>query len=73
MVERESTASLVKRWEEQASLLAGGGWDTEALLQQAIITPSCGTGSLSPELARKVLRLTGEVAAELRLRHGGQS
>ena len=73
MVERENRDSLVKRWEGQASLLAGGGWDSEALLQQTIITPSCGTGSLSPELARKVLRLTREVSAELRQRYGGEA
>jgi methionine synthase II (cobalamin-independent) len=71
MVERENSDSLVARWEGQASLLAGEGWDTGALLQQTIITPSCGTGSLPPELARKVLRLTREVSAELRQRYAG--
>ncbi len=71
MVERENCDSLVSRWEKQASLLAGEGLDTGALLQQTIITPSCGTGSLPPELARKVLRLTREVSAELRQRYAG--
>lgn len=71
MVEKESSDSLVARWEGQASLLAGNGWDAGALLQQTIITPSCGTGSLPPELARKVLQLTREVSAELRQRYTG--
>jgi len=65
-IERESCASLVKRWEKQAGLLSSSTWDTVSLLKQTIITPSCGTGSLSPEHAKKVLRLTKEVSAALR-------
>jgi hypothetical protein len=68
-VKKESSDSLVSRWEQQAVSLSGNNWDTRALLRQTIITPSCGTGSLSPELARKVLRLTKEVSATLRTKH----
>jgi methionine synthase II (cobalamin-independent) len=68
-IEKETPDSLVSRWEKQAALLSGGKWDFKALLQQTIITPSCGTGSLLPELARKVLLLTKEVSAELRSRY----
>ncbi len=65
-IEKETCDSLVSRWEKQAVLLSGSLWDTKALLQQTIITPSCGTGSLSPALAQKVLQLTKEVSAALR-------
>jgi methionine synthase II (cobalamin-independent) len=65
-IQQETCNSLVTRWKEQAALLSGNGWDTESLLRQTIITPSCGTGSLSPELAKKVLQLTKEVSAALR-------
>ncbi len=68
-VEKETCESLVNRWEEQADLLSGGKWDANSLLKQTIITPSCGTGSLSPELALKVLRLTKEVSQELRKKY----
>ena len=68
-IAKESCASLVERWEKQAELLSGGKWNTVSLLKQTIITPSCGTGSLSPELAKKVLRLTKEVSAELRKKY----
>jgi methionine synthase II (cobalamin-independent) len=68
-VEKETCDSLVSRWEEQADLLSVGKWDTNSLLKQTIITPSCGTGSLSPELAKKVLRLTKEVSQELRKKY----
>ncbi|MBW2467190.1 MAG: hypothetical protein JRF02_07805 [Deltaproteobacteria bacterium] len=65
-IKKETCESLVARWEEQADLLAEGDWNRTTILQQTIITPSCGTGSLSPELAQKVLQLTKEVSAVLR-------
>ncbi len=68
-IERETCDSLVDRWEKQAALLSGGNWDIKGLLEQTLITPSCGTGSLSPELAKKVLRLTKEVSAVLRSKY----
>lgn len=68
-VEKESCETLVKRWEEQAEGLSGNKWDVSSLLRQTIITPSCGTGSLPPELAKKVLYLTKEVSAELRKKY----
>jgi len=69
LIEKESCDSLVSRWEKQAILLSGDNWDAKSLLQQTLITPSCGTGSLSPELAKKVLRLTKEVSAALRTKY----
>lgn len=68
-IEKETCGSLVSRWEKQAALLSGGNWDSKTILQQTIITPSCGTGSLSPQLAQKVLRLAKEVSAELRAKY----
>ncbi|MGW8287089.1 MAG: hypothetical protein ACWGOD_02525 [Desulfobulbales bacterium] len=68
-VDKESCESLVQRWEQQAELLSGEKWNKSSLLKQTIITPSCGTGSLSPERARKVLRLTKEVSTELRQKY----
>lgn len=68
-VERESCDSLVLRWEEQAAKLVGGSWDARSLLRQTLITPSCGTGSLTPDLAKKVLLLTREVSAVLRKKY----
>ncbi len=68
-IARETCDSLVARWEEQAGQLSGDGWTIHSLLKQTIITPSCGTGSLSPELATKVLQLTKEVSAVLRKKY----
>jgi len=66
---QETCASLVSRWEKQATQLSGEKWDATSLLKQAIITPSCGTGSLSQDLAKKVLRMTKEVSAALRKKY----
>ncbi len=65
----ESTNSLVTMWEDQAAQLENEVWDKKALLKQSLITPSCGTGSLSPDLATRVLRLTHEVSEVLRKKY----
>jgi hypothetical protein len=62
----ESAASLARMWHEQISAFTGPHRDEKEILRQCLITPSCGTGSLSPELAGKVLELTREVSMTLR-------
>ena len=68
---RESCESLTARWEDQAGQLSDGDWPIAKLLQQTIITPSCGTGSLSVDLAKRVLQLTREVSTNLRTKYLG--
>ena len=68
-IEKESSNSLTTLWERQMELLTSPRRDRAALLRQTFITPSCGTGSLPPELARKVLDLTGTVSANLRKKY----
>ena len=62
---KEEAKSLVKRFKEGVKTLSEGGID-QALLQRAIITPSCGTASLSIPLAERVCELTAEVSKRLR-------
>lgn len=64
----ESAESLVALWEKQAAMLASGD-DLGPILRHTLITPSCGTGSLSPELAGRVLTLTRDVSRILREKH----
>lgn len=66
---KEDTDSLVALWEKQAEQLSDSKWDQKSLLNQTLITPSCGTGSLSPELARQVLVLTRDVSTALRRKY----
>ncbi len=65
-IEKETTASLVAAWEGQARAVEALGIDKSAILAQTLITPSCGTGSLSLDLATKVLILTREVSDIIR-------
>ncbi|MDH3360454.1 MAG: hypothetical protein OEL55_06230, partial [Desulfobulbaceae bacterium] len=65
----ESADSLVTLWESHADLLTDNRWDRTALLSQTLITPSCGTGSLSFDLAKRVLELTRDTSAILRKKY----
>ncbi|MFZ5945596.1 MAG: hypothetical protein ACOYVD_15990 [Bacillota bacterium] len=58
---QETPASLVKLFEEQLTILVQKGINKETLLKQILITPSCGTGSLTEELAVLVYKTTAEV------------
>jgi len=66
---RETAENLAQRWEQQAEQLVNDTWDKAGILKQTLITPSCGTGSLSFEEASKVLELTRDLSAILRQRH----
>jgi methionine synthase II (cobalamin-independent) len=64
-VHRETPESLVARLEEAISLLVKKGVPREAILNSSMITPSCGTGSLSRETAEKVIKMAAEVAKRM--------
>ena len=61
-VAAESVHSLLQKWLVQLARLATYGISERQLMSQTLIAPSCGTGSLSPELAVKVLTMTGELS-----------
>ena len=65
-IEKETVPSLVAKWESQAGQLEALGIQREKILAQSLITPSCGTGSLSLDHAVKVLEMTREVSETLR-------
>ncbi len=54
---------LKSRWEQ---LLQGLGLDADLVVRHSLITPSCGTGLLTPELSEKALRLTRELSLWVR-------
>ena len=61
---KEDAQSLIKRFKEGVKTLAKKGIDPN-LLQRAILTPSCGTASLSIPLAERVCQVTAEVSRRL--------
>ncbi len=65
-LDRETADSLTSRWLEQKTRLENIGIAEERIFAQTLITPSCGTGSISREYAQKVLDLTQAVSKKVR-------
>jgi methionine synthase II (cobalamin-independent) len=66
LIARETRSSLVQRWVEQAGELVGPELSLGSLLQQSLVTPSCGCASLGEAVAERVVRLTRQVSDRLR-------
>ena len=66
-IEKETSDSLLLQWEEKAQAIMALGIDRSQLMNQSFITPSCGTGSLSLDLAQKVLSITREISNRVRM------
>ena len=62
----ETVESLEKKLEEGMDHLASKGIDKDLILQQAILTPSCGTGSLDPADAEKVFSLLSQLTKRMK-------
>ena len=65
-VHQETVDSLVERLHEAMNLLVRKGIPFEKLVAAALITPSCGTGSLPEATAERVFALTAEVSRVMR-------
>jgi methionine synthase II (cobalamin-independent) len=65
-LEKETTASLVSQFINKVKQIEALGVDSQRLINQSLITPTCGTGTLSVDLAKKVLRITSQISQEIR-------
>jgi len=65
-IENETAASLMAAWREKAGRVEALGISAAALRAQSMITPSCGTGTLSAAAAEKVLALTRDLSERIR-------
>ena len=65
-IREQTVESLVTQFEKVVDHLASQGIDKQQILEQALITPSCGTGSMEEADAEKVFKLTGEVSKALK-------
>jgi len=63
---RESAASLWERFTAQVERLAARGLGHRRVLSQALLTPSCGLGYLTPEAAVTALGFLQELSARAR-------
>ena len=68
-IQNETISSLIDKWESHVEHLALKGVDTTKAVEQSLITPSCGAGSLPVNDALRVLELLQGVSRELQRRH----
>ncbi len=65
-IRNESVDSLEIQLEKVMDhLIEKTGINKQTLLEQSVITPSCGTGSMEEKDAEKVFKLTGELAKKM--------
>lgn len=69
-IHEQSVETLTTQLETVMEGLAAKGIDKQQIVDQAIITPSCGTGSLQPEDAEQVFKITQELSQHLRQKYG---
>ncbi len=62
----ENPDTLRRRLEESIAELVKRGVDEARLRQQSMLTPSCGTGTLSLEMAERIYTLLRELGKELK-------
>lgn len=67
-IETETSSHLFDQLLEKIAKIVKLGMDEQTLLEQSIVSPSCGAGSLSKENAEKALKLTSEVSKLFRSR-----
>lgn len=65
-IETADVDSILAKWEAQVDQLEKIGIDRSTVLQQTLITPSCGTGTATREQTAKVLELTRDVSRKVR-------
>ena len=68
-IREQTPEKLVAHFEKMADNLADKGLDKKLILEQAMITPSCGTGSLEVGDAEKVFQTLRSVSESLRAKH----
>jgi hypothetical protein len=65
-IKSESPESLVEKLKGCADNLAGKGIDRDLIWERSLITPSCGTGTISVDLSEEVFQRLPDVSTHLR-------
>jgi hypothetical protein len=70
IIREQTVQTLEERLESMMDNLAATGISKTLIAEQAIITPSCGTGSLDAADAEKVFKLTHDLSARMKEKYG---
>ena len=65
-IREQTVESMIVHFEKMMDNLASKGIDKQLITEQAIITPSCGTGSMDPEDAELVFQMTHKLSKAMR-------
>ncbi len=69
LLEKTNLNEMIIVFEKAVKYLTKKGIDEKLILENSIITPSCGAGSLSESLAEKAMNLTKELSDSLKERY----
>jgi len=64
-IKKETAGSLIERWKGYVTALERLNIERKRVISQSLITPSCGTGALTPALSERVMHLLKEVSEVL--------
>jgi hypothetical protein len=69
-IRNQTVETLSELLENMMDHLASKGIDKQLIVEQAIITPSCGTGSMDPVDAEKVFEMTEALSQAMKNKYG---
>jgi hypothetical protein len=69
-IREQTVESLVDHFEKMMGNLAAKGIDKQLITEQAVITPSCGTGSMKPGDAEKVFEMAEALSLAMKIKYG---
>lgn len=69
-IREQSIDGLCNQLEKVMNHLASKGIDKKLIAEQALITPSCGTGSMEPADAEKVFEMLAGVSKAMKVKYG---
>lgn len=65
-LEKTNISEMIEKFDEAVGYLVNKEIDKTLILNQSMVTPSCGAGSLTEELAEKAMNLTQELSLKLK-------
>ncbi len=68
-VSSATATALIEKMESGIEYLASKGIDRQLIIERTLITPSCGTGTLTIEESEKAMLLTSEVSRMLKTKY----
>jgi hypothetical protein len=69
-IQEHTVETMETHFENVMDHLASKGIDKQLIVEQAVITPSCGTGSMDPSDAEKVFDITNQLYKAMREKYG---